>query len=263
MLQVLPPHPALRPFVKAYWYLHIQHNMPLVSLPIAPVPETGLYFYPKGKLCVNYLDNSTIKMPDNLIAGQITLRHNLLIPNNYLMFKVLLQPMGFFRLFGIPMSLFAGSYGEMSAVIGKDVNEVRERIENADTFYEMVAIIEEFLLNKIRNYKVDTHPIDAVIPLMHQTGGVFTLDKLANDACLSNRQFERKFVERTGVSPKFYGRVIRFNQAMKLKQKFPQLSWMNVAHDCGYFDHNHLLRDFKQFTGAVPSGFDFDKAVIY
>ncbi|MCP1382544.1 helix-turn-helix domain-containing protein [Runella salmonicolor] len=261
MLQILPPHPALRPFVKAYWYLHVRHTMPLVSLPIAPIPETALYFYPKDKLSVNYLDNSTHKIPDNIIIGQSTFRHNLLIPSNYIMFKVLLQPSGFFRLFGIPMTLFAGSYEEINLVLGNEIKEIRERIENAATFGEMVNITEGFLLRKIVDYKVEKHAIDAV--LEQSNFYHFSLDQLAQDACLSRRQFERKFLERTGVSPKFYSRILRFNQAMKLKQKAPQLSWMHIAYDCGYFDHNHLLRDFKQFTGAVPSGFDFEKAVIY
>ena len=261
MLQITQPHPALLPFVKAYWYLHIQHTMPLVSLPIAPIPETALYFYPKGKLYVNYLDNSTQKIPDNIIIGQTTSRHNLLIPNNYLMFKVLLQPSGFFRLFGIPMTLFVGSHEEINLVLGNEIKEIRERIENAATFEQMVDITEAFLLRKIAAYKVEKHAIDAV--LEQSDFYHYSLDELSRDACLSSRQFERKFVERTGVSPKFYSRIARFNQAMKLKQKAPRLSWMHIAYDCGYFDHNHLLRDFKQFTGAVPSGFDFDNAVIY
>lgn len=261
MLQILPPHPALRPFVKAYWYLHIQHNAPAISIPIAPIPETCLYFYPKDKLHVNYLDKSTQTIPDNIITGQVTVRHNLVIPHNYLMFKVLLQPSGFFRLFGIPMTLFAGGHEEMNPVLGNEIREIRERIENAAMFEEMVGIMERFLLRKVAAYKVEKHAIDAV--LEQSNFYQYSLDQLANDACLSSRQFERKFLERTGVSPKFYGRIVRFNRAMKIKKQQPNRSWLHIAYDCGYFDHNHLLRDFKQFTGEVPSGFDFENAVIY
>lgn len=261
MLRILLPHSALRPFVKAYWYLHLQHDQPVVNLPIAPVPETCLYFYPKGKLGVHYLDNTSAIIPDNIVTGQVTLRHNLLIPNNYLMFKVLLQPSGIFRLFGLPMTLFAGSYEEMNLVLGHEINELREKIEHADAFEEMVRYTEAFLFRKMNVYKVDKHPIDTVLeqPDFYR----FSLDELAHDACLSPRQFERKFLERTGVSPKFYSRIVRFNRAMKIKQQQPHRSWLHIAYDCDYFDHNHLLRDFKQFTGSVPTDFDFEKAVIY
>ena len=261
MVRILPPHPALRPFVKGYWYLHLQHQENALSFPLSPVPETCLYFYPKDALQIQKLDDSTAVVADNLIAGQITLRHNLLIPNNYVMFKVQLQPAAFFRLFGLPMTLFAGGSEDMTLVIGHEIKEIRERIINAATFEEMVGITESFLLRKIGTYKVAQHPIDLVLKQVnfHQ----YSLDQLADDACLSSRQFERKFLERTGVSPKFYSRIVRFNQAMKIKQQSPELSWLHIAYDCGYFDHNHLLRDFKQFTGEVPSSFDFEQAVIY
>lgn len=86
---------------------------------------------------------------------------------------------------------------------------------------------------------------------------------LAWVACVSSRQFERQFLERIGVSPKIYQRLLRFNQVMNLRKQNPALKWVDITYHCGYFDPNHLLRDFKQFTGVVPSGFDFENAVIY
>ena len=49
----------------------------------------------------------------------------------------------------------------------------------------------------------------------------------------------------------------------KLDYKNPNESLMNLAYDYGYFDHNHLLRDFKQFTGSLPTQFDLETALIY
>lgn len=263
MFLTAQPHPALKPFVRAYWYLQLTHNEQLLELPITPAPENCLYFYPKDKLKANFQDQSKSKsdFPDNIITGQFTSRHNLLIPNNYLMFKVLLQPAGFFRLFGVPMTLFTNSHEEANLVLGSEMTQVNQQIQNAETFERMVEIIEGYLLKKITSYKVDRHPIDEVLkqPNFYR----FSLDRLAYDACLSSRQFERKFLERTGVSPKFYSRIARFNQAMKRKVDFPGQSWLHVAYDCGYFDHNHLLRDFKQFTNEVPTDFDFKNAIIY
>ena len=261
MFLTAQPHPALKQFVKAYWYLHLTHHGQPLNLPITPVPENCLYFYPKDKLQVNVQGKSKSNAPDNIITGQFTARHNLLIPNNYLMFKVLFQPAGLFRLFGAPMTLFTNSHEEAGLVLGSEMMAVNEQIQNALTFETMVEIIEGYLLKKITSYKVSRHPIDDVLkqPDFYQ----FSLDRLAYDACLSARQFERKFLERTGVSPKFYSRIVRFNQAMKRKVDSPGQSWQHVAYNCGYFDHNHLLRDFKQFTNEVPTDFDFKNAIIY
>lgn len=79
------------------------------------------------------------------------------------------------------------------------------------------------------------------------------LDRLASDACLSLRQFERLFRERVGVSPKLFTRIARFGQAHKLRQADPTRSWLDIAYGCSYCDPNHLVKDFQQFAGTTPT----------
>lgn len=253
--------PALQGFVKGYWYIRVQSKVTLLPMPFAAIPEQCLYFYPKERPTAE-ANNRTFTAQKAIINGQQISRHTLFVPNDYLMFKVIFQPSGLFRLFGVPMTLFADKFEDLTLVLGKEIKEVKEKIEETEDFDVMVATIEAFLSKKAVNGKVEERPIDAVIPLMHSNPH-FSLDKLADDACLSSRQFERKFLERTGVTPKLYQRLIRFNQAMKLRQQFPTQSWLKIAYDCGYFDQMHLLRDFKQFTGEVPTSFDFENAIIY
>lgn len=33
----------------------------------------------------------------------------------------------------------------------------------------------------------------------------------------------------------------------------PTLSWINIAHEAGYYDQMHMIRDFKVFAGVNPS----------
>ena len=85
--------------------------------------------------------------------------------------------------------------------------------------------------------------------------GNVSLDWLANQACLSQRQFYRQFVERHGISPKLYARIARFENAMKLKNATPQQDWLSIALELGYYDYQHLVRDFKEFTTLSPNEF--------
>lgn len=41
-----------------------------------------------------------------------------------------------------------------------------------------------------------------------------------------------------------------------MKEIDPNLSWTSLAHDCGYFDQMHMIRDFKEFTGITPTTMD-------
>jgi transcriptional regulator GlxA family with amidase domain len=79
-----------------------------------------------------------------------------------------------------------------------------------------------------------------------------SIDSLAAAACLSARQFERSFVERVGMGPKLYSRIVRFDRAFRLKEREPAADWLSVALACGYYDYRHLVRDFRDFAGVTP-----------
>jgi AraC-like DNA-binding protein len=256
-----PAHPALQPFIKSFWYLRIKSDTPLPPLNATPIPEQCLYFYPKSQPLATLFDSQNITATRACIFGQGTIPAKLYVPQDYLMFKIIFQPGGFYRLFNTPMTLFIDLPQDSEAVFGKEMTDVRDQIEQTEDFETMIKIAEKYFFQKIKQVKTAVLPLDTVLQQLnweHQS-----LDKLAREACLSSRQFERNFLLRIGVSPKFYGRIVRFNAAMKGRMKMPNQSLMHIAYNYGYFDHNHLLRDFKQFTGSVPTQFDLESALIY
>jgi AraC-like DNA-binding protein len=82
--------------------------------------------------------------------------------------------------------------------------------------------------------------------------GSADVDAAADDANLSPRQFRRRCLEATGLSPKHLCRVLRFRRASELAARAPGLKWSLIALDAGYFDQAHLIRDFREFTGRSP-----------
>jgi len=262
-LSIVPSHPALQPYIKAFWFLHLQNPGTIKRPPLSasPIPEQCLYFYPREKPYFITPQGEIVHGKSSTVVGQVTTSSKLFLPQNYLMFKILFQPGGFYRLFGTPMTLFVGNFEDGVTVLGNDFKEVQERIEEAVDFKTMVGIVENYLIKKVKQAKIGAQPIDQVF--QHSQWHLQTLDQMAQAAYLSSRQFERNFLPRIGVSPKFYSRLIRFNTAMKMKQNQPRLSWMHVAYQSGYYDHMHLLRDFKQFTASVPSHFEMETALIY
>ncbi len=253
------PHPSLKQFIKEYWFLYTPKGNPN-PLSNTPTPEEAIYFYPKNKPSI-FIDGTFTKTPDTVIIRQLTERIDMKVPDDYLMFKIIFKTGSFHRLFGIPLSVFSNGHTETICVLGNPIKDLKEQITNAKSFDEMVFYAEKYLMNKASNLKIKQLPIDLVINQPHLY--LYCLDKLASDACLSNRQFERNFLTKTGVTPKMYQRILKFNQAMKFKKEKPNQTWTNITHLVGYFDQMHLLRDFKQFTNTVPTIFDFDNAIIY
>jgi AraC-like DNA-binding protein len=58
-----------------------------------------------------------------------------------------------------------------------------------------------------------------------------------------------------GVSPKVYSRIIRFDQAVKIKNAYPEQDWLSIGLQSGYYDYQHMVKDFKEFTGLTPIQF--------
>ena len=54
------------------------------------------------------------------------------------------------------------------------------------------------------------------------------------------------------MGPKLHARIVRFDQAFRLKERQPGLDWLAVAVQCGYYDYRHLVRDFKAFAAVTP-----------
>lgn len=253
------PHPALQSFVRHYWVIHIQLDpaTPPDQLPRKPYPPTTeqcLYFYPFDRPYSVRVGNES---PDNAalsnIVGQQLTRYNITLNTNYLMLKVSFRPGALFRLLGVPMHLLADGYADLEAITGKAVKEVNERLPEATTYAAMIRLIDEFLCRKAAQCRQDSLPIDRVAQQLLNPAAYHQLDRLASDACLSIRQFERQFRQRVGVSPKLFSRIARFAQAHKLREANPNRSWLDIAYGCSYYDPNHLVKDFQQFTGTTPT----------
>ena len=58
--------------------------------------------------------------------------------------------------------------------------------------------------------------------------------------------------ERKGINPKLFTRIIRLDKAFRLKNQYPDKDWLTIAIDCGYYDYQHLVKDYKEFTGFKP-----------
>jgi AraC-like DNA-binding protein len=250
-----PPHPALSHVVNNIMVGHAITNKSQTNLsfPFPPLPEHSILFYPYD---IPVVENTNSKHVHSLYACTVTgpqsERTILSLGHNHLMIKIGFQPGGLYRLLGQPMDRMLQIDYDGEAVFGREVRNIIDAMADASDFIMMKVIAEKFmfgLLAKIR----EKIAIDHIIPEIIKSGGIIKIDRLVKGVYMSNRQFERVFKERMGVSPKFYSRLVRFGNAWLLKESNPQMNWTTVAYECNYFDQMHLIRDFKEFANANPT----------
>ncbi|SMB99615.1 hypothetical protein SAMN00120144_3701 [Hymenobacter roseosalivarius DSM 11622] len=211
--QYIAPSPALREFVRDYLVAHFvfdkKQDIPVKSY--SPKPEQTITFLPKGNLTVsNTLTGETRVAPVISTCGKQTSRYNFYLSSEYLMLRVHFHPGALFRLLRVPLSEFTDCWFDAASVIGNETKEVNERLAHCLGYAQMIAVVEDFLLNQIKKVKADTHPLDKVASCLFANPSRFSLNWLAKQSCLCPRQFDRKFTERMGAGPKLYSRVVRF-----------------------------------------------------
>ncbi|GAB2558598.1 AraC family transcriptional regulator [Spirosoma aerophilum] len=263
LLHYFLPSPALREYVRLFQLIHLDFSTASVVpvKPYWPRPEHCLAFYPRDPETVIYADSGRREQKSrSALIGQPTVVTNRHIGRHCLIFQVVFQPGALFRLTGLPLHEFTNTFIDAETVFSPEIRLVNERLSSTDRYDDMTAIVETFLHYLIRKTKKDSLPIDKVSQLMLNASGFMhpasrSVDWLAKEACLSTKQFYRKAIERIGVSPKLYDRIIRFDNAMKISNAQPTKDWLSIALELGYHDYQHMVRDFREFTNLTPNQF--------
>lgn len=255
-----PPSPALREYVRLLQIVGCEFPASMPVLPVKaywPRAETCLTFFPKDPEKVEYgFDGKPIESTRSRVYGQHSIVTNRHVGRDFMIFQVQFQPGALFRLTGIPSHELSNTFVDAEAIFSTEIRQVNERLSYTRHYTEMIPLVENFLLYLINRAKrKQLRPIDKVSRYLLDNPNLASMDWLADQACLSTRQFYRQFVEHEGISPKLYARIARFENVMKLKNARPTLDWLTVAIELGYYDYQHLVRDFIQFTSLTPNGF--------
>lgn len=258
LLQDFLPSPPLREYVRLLQVIHFafDRGAPLPFKAYPPRPEQCLSFYPRDAEAVAYPTGpAQTTRPRSALIGQHAVVSHRYVGREFLALQVVLQPGALYRLTGIPQPALTNTYVDAEAVWGPELRPLNERLSSAPAWPAMLPLIEAFLLGRIRRVRASRHPADAVGQLLLHPPPRTTLESLARHACLSPRQLDRQFAQRMGVSPALYARIVRFDRAFRLKNSQPGLDWLSIALACGYYDHQHLAKDYRAFTGSSPSAF--------
>jgi AraC-like DNA-binding protein len=169
--------------------------------------------------------------------------------------QVIFYPGALYRLMGIAANELTNRYLDGEIFFSTELREVIEKLYHAAGYGSMIEVVNTFVRGMIKKQKHRRLPIDDACVLLLNSDRKFGLQQLSKEACLSSRQLERRFKELTGVNPKLYERIIRFDRAFRLRNSHPEMDWLRIAVECNYHDYQHLVKEYKDFTGLGPHAF--------
>jgi AraC-like DNA-binding protein len=166
-------------------------------------------------------------------------------------FAIFFQPAGFSTLFGVPLSTLSNQYDDATA-IDAGFRSLWNRLGELRAFASRVSIVEQYLLGRAAA-AASSDGIAVAAQYLFRRHGAIKISALAHLHGLGLRQFERRFKRGTGLSPKVFARVARFQAALDAKAASPQRTWLDIAHSFGYYDQMHMVHDFESLGLNTPT----------
>lgn len=257
----IPPSPILAPFVRCYTYREFDTKGFDLTRPWHASHEISLGFHLKSlpNQLINPKTGQILKGGSYGGIMGIGTQYNgeITFNGSFSLFEIIFKPNGFHKIFRYPPSEINNYLIFADDIFDSRVKILFEQLCLANWLPEMASSADKYLLYYFKKQK-SVGLNDAITSLSNiilKAGGIISIDRLAYDANMSTRNFERRFIEQVGVSPKLFCCITRFNHALIRKLKEPEKDWTSIAYESGYFDQMHLIKDFKRFSGNAPSTF--------
>ncbi len=256
-LSVIKPCAPLQPYVRYYWVLDSRKPFHILTFPIG-CPQ--IIFHKRTPL---YIPELSVSQAVFTISGQVNFPAHIVAGGDTEMIVAVFQPHTIGLFIDTPPSAFYNSEISGYDIENKSLSALAAQVFDCEDTAQCIYHIEHWLLSKLSRCPdiFNTERIGNVINLLKSTPSL-SVHELANAACLSTKQFGRVFNNHVGMMPKEYARIVRFQKALWLLQRHTR-NYADLAYACGYSDPSHLIREFRQFSGVVPSAIPHPYSDLY
>ncbi|HIY76308.1 MAG TPA: helix-turn-helix transcriptional regulator [Candidatus Sphingobacterium stercorigallinarum] len=235
------PHKELEPFINFYWELK-GSELGGQWERVFPDGYAGVVMN-LGDHCVT--DNGTVSMEfgKTYVVGAMTSFKDSFVDSDTYLLGVCFRP-----------ATFRNFYEYVSQdVLTNDTIE----FEKSNSFEIDKILRDPFdYLNQFFSDRINrkTNHLQAIISDIHSANGQISVYDLSKRHFTTVRQIERSFKKDIGISPKAYSNIIRFQHALSIiRNSDENRSLLDIAFECGYYDHSHLTNEMKRNTGLLPS----------
>jgi AraC-like DNA-binding protein len=207
--------------------------------------ENGLLVKPLNKL-----------MPSLFLYGQTIQPIQLEMKGTYKLIVFQLYPFvlkSFFKV--VPKQLNDNCYdlSQLENNIGITTNE---KLSKINSLTKRTDIITKFL-HSIFQEKIKQldFTISKAIQYIISKRGRLIIGDLYEELHLTERTFERRFLNAVGVTAKQFAKIIQFQQSFERITVKDYSKLTDIAFANGFADQSHFIKVFKAFTGKTPLAF--------
>jgi AraC-like DNA-binding protein len=250
-----PILPELRTFVKVIWSMENDPGeIPEFSMRILPDSCVEMVIHYARPLATTFSDGRKEVQPISFVVTQMKSFIELSPTGSFGFMSIRFSAQGAYHFFSVPMKELTDGVVDLGNVWKSFADDLTDRIQTASNGSDRSLIIQQALMLQLYKNGQFDKAVDYSIDALYRTNGQLSIEQLAVQTGLSNRQLIRRFDQKVGMSPKEFATIIRFIHATKLLRDQSK-SVYDVSYSSGYYDHAHFFHDFRRFSGLSPGEF--------
>lgn len=249
------PSPALAEFIECYWVM--QSPAGFMQGPDRLIPggrvELMFNFSSPMQLMMDEKLNGGYTAPGAMVMGQ---RNKIFYAQSISgtdTMGVRFKPGGIAAFTGMPISNLLNTAVPAEEVFGDAINTWAEQLYVQDTNDKKIALLDALLQAAIKNIPAEKKVMQYAVNALRGNNDASSIKTICDETGWYYKKLERLFLKTTGYTPKYYGKITRFNKALRLMQGNASLT--SVCYECNYFDQSHFIKDFHTFAGTSPKQF--------
>jgi len=163
---------------------------------------------------------------------------------------------GFYYLFRISPSKLINNLSNLSDLTSPEIYGLLEQeLLESDNIEQQIRLLEEFLLERLHIALPFSDYIEKALQIIGEHNGSIHIGDLIKEVGISERQFDRKFQEIVGISPKCYSKILQLHYVINLMHSKNFASAQELAYQAEFYDLSHFANRFKELTGFTPNEF--------
>jgi len=238
------PCEALRPFIEHYWI--VRYAVP------ADEPYTQrILSYPNVHMAFEHDDDGRRA----LIYGVPRRPFERVLRGEGRTLGVKFRAGGFLPYWRSDVAGLTGKTIPAAGLFGPDVARWMDAVLDAGDDEAMAARAEAFLLERVPGPDAQAGLAARIVDLAMRDRSIVRVEQLCGETGLSVRRLQRLFQRYVGVTPKWVIRRFRLQEAAERIERDAAVSLTELAHQLGYFDQAHFIKDFKAVLGQPPAAY--------
>lgn len=255
-----PPSDILKPYIRHYYIFESDTDIEFEDT-VFPSGDLELIFNLGQGVWESFTENRFSPHAPIEFWGQLTKPLPIKSKGKHIMLGIRFYVHAAAYFFNDEIGVFNNQVSNPGDMIGPPVKVLHAQLLETTSLQKRIALVESFLLKRLIRNEKKSFKINKVANILTSIRAENNISHIASKHGITPRYLHQLVYQYTGLSPKSFDKISRFQLSLKLITKNDQ-PFTSIAYDCGYFDQSHFIRDFKSFTGLTPSAYLQNKTSI-